>query len=122
MVVDRTAEGAVSEDLGPGSLNLLTGNFTLSGADASLLGMSVNRTASSRTPQAGGDQEGQASIFGKEWLSGTAAEAVESNYTEIRKTSATSSMSSPVTDRRRNSPRTLPRPAGSPSPEPKPLR
>ncbi|MFJ2502258.1 DNRLRE domain-containing protein [Streptomyces sp. NPDC093108] len=90
MVVDRTAEGAVSEDLGPGSLNLLTGNFTLSGADASLLGMSVNRTASSRTPQAGGDQEGQAAIFGKEWLSGTAAEAVESNYTEIRKTSATS--------------------------------
>ncbi|WP_327340921.1 MULTISPECIES: DNRLRE domain-containing protein [unclassified Streptomyces] len=90
MVVDRTADGAASEDFGPGSLNLLTGSYTLSGADVSLLGMSVNRTASSRTPQAGADQEGQAAIFGKEWLSGTAAEAVESNYTEIRKTSATS--------------------------------
>ncbi|POX43747.1 sugar-binding protein, partial [Streptomyces sp. Ru71] len=90
MVVDRTADGAASEDVGPGSVNLLTGDYTLSDTDASFFGMTVTRTASSRSPQAGAGQEGQAAIFGKEWLSGTVAEATESDYTEIRKTSATS--------------------------------
>ena len=89
VVVDRNADGAASEDVGPGSVNLLTGDYTLSDTDASFFGMSVSRTASSRSPQAAG-QDGQAAIFGKEWLSGTVAEATESDYTEIRKTSATS--------------------------------
>ncbi|MFH9983350.1 RHS repeat-associated core domain-containing protein [Streptomyces sp. NPDC017179] len=90
VVVDRNADGAAAESVGPGSVNLLTGNYTLSDTDASVFGMSVSRTASSRSPQAGAGQEGQAAIFGKEWLSGTTAEATESDYTEIRKTSATS--------------------------------
>ncbi|MFB6961689.1 RHS repeat-associated core domain-containing protein [Streptomyces sp. NPDC056309] len=90
VVVDRTANGAASENAGPGSVNLLTGDYTLSGTDASSFGMTVTRTASSRTPQAGAAQEGQAPIFGKEWLSGTVAEATESDYTQIVKTSATS--------------------------------
>ncbi|MET7794878.1 RHS repeat domain-containing protein, partial [Micrococcus luteus] len=89
VVVDRNADGAASEDVGPGSVNLLTGDYTLSDTDASFFGMSVSRTASSRSPQTAG-QDGQAAIFGKEWLSGTVAEATESDYTEIRKTSATS--------------------------------
>ncbi|MDN3263473.1 DNRLRE domain-containing protein [Streptomyces sp. CSDS2] len=90
VVVDRTADGAASEEVGPGSVNLLTGDYTLSETDASFFGMSVTRTASSRTPQAGAAQEGQAPIFGKEWLSGTAVEDVDSDYTQIVKTSATS--------------------------------
>ncbi|MFF3399505.1 DNRLRE domain-containing protein [Streptomyces sp. NPDC002659] len=90
VVVDRNADGAASESVGPGSVNLLTGDFTLSDTDAAFFGMSVNRTASSRSPHAGVDQEGQAPIFGKEWLSGTVADAVDSDYTEIRKSSATS--------------------------------
>ncbi|MDF9816770.1 hypothetical protein M2266_006001 [Streptomyces sp. SPB162] len=90
VIVDRTADGAATENIGPGSVNLLTGDYTLTGTDASFFGMSVSRTASSRSPQAGASQEGQASIFGKEWLSGTIAEATESDYTEIRKSSATS--------------------------------
>ncbi|MFB7443082.1 DNRLRE domain-containing protein [Streptomyces mirabilis] len=89
VVVDRNADGAASEDVGPGSVNLLTGDYTLSDTDASFFGMSVSRTASSRSPQTAA-QDGQAAIFGKEWLSGTVAEATESDYTEIRKTSATS--------------------------------
>ncbi|MFI0193028.1 DNRLRE domain-containing protein [Streptomyces sp. NPDC017086] len=90
VVVDRTADAAASEKIGPGAVNLLTGDFTLSATDAEFFGMSVTRAASSRTPQAGAAQEGQAPIFGKEWLSGTVAEAVDSDYAQIVKTSATS--------------------------------
>lgn len=90
VVVDRNADGAASESVGPGTVNLLTGDYTLSDTDAEFFGMTVNRTASSRSPQAGADQQGQAAIFGKEWLSGTVADVVDSDYTEIRKTSATS--------------------------------
>ena len=70
MVVDRAADGAATDNVGPGSVNLLTGDSTLSDTDASFFGMTVTRTASSRTPQAGVAQEGQAPIFGKEWLPG----------------------------------------------------
>ncbi|MDQ0784541.1 RHS repeat-associated protein [Streptomyces sp. B3I8] len=90
IVVDHNADYADSEEVGPGSLNLLTGDFSLSGTDASAFGMSITRTASSRSPQAGGQQEGRAAIFGDEWLAGTAAESVASDYTHIAKTSATS--------------------------------
>lgn len=90
VVVDRNADGAASQDIGPGSVNLLTGDYTLTGTDAPFFGMSVTRTASSRAPQAGAGLEGQAPIFGKEWLSGTVADATDSDYLQILKTSATS--------------------------------
>ncbi|MGW2768095.1 DNRLRE domain-containing protein [Streptomyces sp. NPDC001275] len=89
-VVDRNASGAAAAEAGPGSLNLLTGDYTLSGTDVSLFDTTVTRAASSRTPQAGAAQNGQAAIFGKEWTSGTAAQTVESDYSELVKTSATS--------------------------------
>ncbi|MFJ4009641.1 RHS repeat-associated core domain-containing protein [Streptomyces sp. NPDC090026] len=63
-VVDRNADGAATDDVGPGSLNLLTGNYTLSETDVSLFGLSASRTAASRTPNRGAAQEGQAAIFG----------------------------------------------------------
>lgn len=83
VIADRTADGAASDDVGPGSVNLLTGDYTLSDTDASFFGMTVSRTASSRSPQAGAGLDGQAPIFGKEWLSGTTAEATNSDFTEI---------------------------------------
>jgi RHS repeat-associated protein len=89
VVVDRNAEGAATTEVGPGSLNLLTGDYVLSGTDASFYGMSVSRTASSRIPDKGAQQEGQAAIFGKEWVAGTVAELTESEYTHIRKVSDT---------------------------------
>jgi RHS repeat-associated protein len=89
VVVDRTADGAASTEVGPGSLNLLTGDYTLSGTDASFFGMTVTRTASSRTPDQGARQEGQAPIFGREWVAGTVAEDTESEYSHIRQVSAT---------------------------------
>ncbi|MEU4025252.1 DNRLRE domain-containing protein [Streptomyces anulatus] len=88
-VVDRNADGAATTDVGPGSVNLLTGNHTLSETDVSLFDLSVSRTAASRTPNRGAAQEGQAAIFGQEWVSGTAAEATESDYSHLRRVSDT---------------------------------
>ncbi|MFJ9765639.1 DNRLRE domain-containing protein [Streptomyces erythrochromogenes] len=89
VIVDRNASGAADDEVGPGSLNLLTGDYTLSAGDASAFGLSVSRSVSSRTPDKGAKQEGQAPIFGKEWVSGTVAEATESDYSHIRRTSDT---------------------------------
>ncbi|MCP9986074.1 sugar-binding protein [Streptomyces sudanensis] len=89
VVVDRNASGAATSEVGPGSVNLLTGDYTLSGADASAFGLSVNRTASSRLPDNGARQEGQVAIFGKEWVSGTEAEMTESDFSHVRRVSDT---------------------------------
>ena len=89
VIVDRAADGAGSETAGPGSVNLLTGDFTLSETDSSAYGMSVSRTASSRPPAAGAAVAGQVPIFGPEWVSGTVAEATESDFTQIVKVTTT---------------------------------
>ncbi|WP_237527769.1 RHS repeat-associated core domain-containing protein [Streptomyces sp. SID2119] len=89
VIVDRNASGAATRDVGPGSVNLLTGDHTLSATDASGFDLSVSRTASSRVPDKGEKQEGQAAIFGKEWVSGTAAELTESDFSHIRRISDT---------------------------------
>ncbi|WP_435881221.1 DNRLRE domain-containing protein [Streptomyces bobili] len=89
VVVDRNADGAATQAVGPGSLNLLTGGFTLSATDASAFDLSVSRTASSRVPDKGAKQEGQAAIFGKEWVAGTAAELTDSDYSHLRRISDT---------------------------------
>ncbi|MFG3496811.1 DNRLRE domain-containing protein [Streptomyces sp. NPDC047886] len=90
ITVDRNAGTAPSEEAGPGSVNLLTGDFTLSATDASLFGLAVSRTASSRRADAGAKQDGQAAIFGPQWTSGTTAELTESDWAHLKKTSATS--------------------------------
>ncbi|MFF9059879.1 DNRLRE domain-containing protein [Streptomyces sp. NPDC014882] len=89
VVVDRNADGAATQEAGPGSVNLLTGDFSLSATDASAFDLSVSRTASSRVPDKGTRQEGQAAIFGKEWVAGTAAELTDSDYSHLRRTSDT---------------------------------
>jgi hypothetical protein len=58
ITVDRNAGTAPSAEVGPGSVNALTGDFTLSATDASGFDLSVSRTASPgarprvRTPRA----------------------------------------------------------------------
>ncbi|MFD7066699.1 DNRLRE domain-containing protein [Streptomyces sp. NPDC059913] len=88
-VVDRTAQGAAPGRIGPGALNLLTGEYTLSESEASYFGMSVTRTASSLQPELAADQEGQLPIFGKQWSAGMNAEASESDYVYVQKISDT---------------------------------
>ncbi|MFD9763077.1 RHS repeat-associated core domain-containing protein [[Kitasatospora] papulosa] len=89
VVVDRDAEGAVTREVGPGTVNLLTGDYTITASDGSTFGLSASRTVSSRTPYEGAEQEGQVPIFGKEWVSGTAAELTESDYSHVRRISDT---------------------------------
>ncbi|MGY0460029.1 DNRLRE domain-containing protein [Kitasatospora sp. cg17-2] len=90
VVVDRAADVSTSTPIGPGSVNLLTGNHTLSSTDASFFDLAVTRTAASRVPDAGARQEGQVAIFGKEWLSGTVATRTNPTYMTVRRTSDTS--------------------------------
>lgn len=90
ITVDRIAGDAASQDVGPGSVNTLTGDFTLSAQDAVAFGSSVTRTASSRQPDAGADAEGQVAIFGPQWASGVDVDVSDSDWTYLRKTSATS--------------------------------
>ncbi|MFF0131583.1 DNRLRE domain-containing protein [Streptomyces mirabilis] len=90
ITVDRNAGEAPSEQVGPGSVNTLTGDFGLSSTDASAFGMSVTRSYSSRRPSNGAQQDGQAAIFGPQWTAGTTAEISDGVWAFVRKTSATS--------------------------------
>ncbi|MEU9291770.1 DNRLRE domain-containing protein [Streptomyces sp. NPDC048275] len=90
ITVDRNAGEAPSENVGPGSVNTLTGDFGLSATDASAFDLSVTRSSSSRRPANGAQQEGQVAIFGPQWTAGTTAEISDSEWTYLRKTSATS--------------------------------
>ncbi|WP_338675262.1 DNRLRE domain-containing protein [Streptomyces sp. SCSIO 30461] len=90
ITVDRKAGAAPTQAAGPGDVNMLTGDFVLTETDSSAFGLTASRTASSRRPSEGGQQEGQVAIFGPQWTAGAAAElsATESLY--LRKTSNTS--------------------------------
>ncbi|MFD3622044.1 DNRLRE domain-containing protein [Streptomyces sp. NPDC058676] len=90
VTVDRNAGNAPSQEVGPGDVNMLTGDFTLSQVDASAFGISIDRTASSRGATTGEDVEGQAAIFGPGWISGVTAERTGTDWSTVRQTSATS--------------------------------
>jgi RHS repeat-associated protein len=57
--VDPTGDGAAGASVGPGSVNLLTGDYTLNATDADELGLSVSRTASSTDPGIGWTPQGE---------------------------------------------------------------
>ncbi|MEH0419426.1 DNRLRE domain-containing protein [Streptomyces sp. B21-083] len=84
--LDRDAGTAPSAEVGPGTVNELTGDYTLNATDAAAFAADVERTFSSRANS--NDSEGQAQIFGPGWTSSVSAESSE--YTQIRKTSAAS--------------------------------
>ncbi|MFI6623083.1 DNRLRE domain-containing protein [Streptomyces sp. NPDC050528] len=88
VTVDRKADNAPSSAVGPGSVNLLTGDFGLSATDTSAFGATVTRAFSSRNPQGGAGQVGQVAIFGPNWTSGITAPT--SDWTYLRQTSSTS--------------------------------
>ncbi|WP_037826264.1 hypothetical protein, partial [Streptomyces sp. NRRL S-1896] len=87
-VVDRKAGEAPTSAVGPGSLNLLTGDFKIGAKDVEAFEVSVNRTFSSRANPS--DTEGQAAIFGPGWVPSVSAQTSGSGYTQLRRTSATS--------------------------------
>ncbi|MFE7584367.1 DNRLRE domain-containing protein [Streptomyces gardneri] len=57
--VDPNADGAASDEIGPGSVNLLTGSYSVDVTDADEFGMSSARTASSRGTDRGWMPQGQ---------------------------------------------------------------
>lgn len=86
--LDRDAGTAPTSQVGPGEVNLLTGDYSLGATDASAFSASVDRTYSSRAN--GNDSDGQSAIFGPGWVSSVSADLAGSTYTQIRKTSSTS--------------------------------
>ncbi|MFI1018631.1 DNRLRE domain-containing protein [Streptomyces sp. NPDC020965] len=86
VTLDRDAGSAPAASVGPGTVNQLTGNHTLSATDAATFDAVVERTHASRANDK--DAEGQAEIFGPGWQSSATADS--NSYTQIRKTSATS--------------------------------
>jgi RHS repeat-associated protein len=90
LVVDRNADGAATEQVGPGTVNLLTGNYTLSATDASFFGQSVSRSAASRLPAAGGSQTDMVAPFGPQWTTGWDNDVAASDFKMLRSTSTTS--------------------------------
>ncbi|MFF2656461.1 DNRLRE domain-containing protein [Kitasatospora sp. NPDC058032] len=90
ITVDRNGGNAPDAEVGPGRVNTLTGDYTLSATDASAFGLSTGRTFSSRHPENGAAQEGQAAIFGPQWSAGTMAELTSSDWAYVRQTSPTS--------------------------------
>lgn len=90
VTLDRQAGSAPSLEVGPGTVNAVTGDFTVNETDAEYFGVSVERSHSSRAPTAQEIHEGQAAIFGPNWSSGVGAEDAGTEWTMLRRTSATS--------------------------------
>ncbi|MCT9011291.1 DNRLRE domain-containing protein [Streptomyces rhizosphaerihabitans] len=90
VTVDREAGDAPTQEVGPGEVNMLTGDFAFTESDASGFGVSATRSTSSRRATADQDMEGQAAIYGPDWISGITADTSGSAWTSIRQTSATS--------------------------------
>ncbi|HWH00397.1 MAG TPA: LamG-like jellyroll fold domain-containing protein [Pilimelia sp.] len=53
VTVDSSGDGGATEEVGPGSVNLLTGDHALSATDVDEMGLTVTRSASSRSPADG---------------------------------------------------------------------
>jgi RHS repeat-associated protein len=53
VTVDSNGDGNAGEEVGPGEVDLLSGNLSMSATDVDELGLSVSRSASSRTPADG---------------------------------------------------------------------
>ena len=89
VVFDPDAGEAATADVGPGSVNLLTGSYGLSATDASAFGVAISRTYQSRVTNAG-TKEAAAGAFGGQWLMGGVADGDTADYTQVTQTSATS--------------------------------
>ncbi|MFY1616319.1 RHS repeat-associated core domain-containing protein [Micromonospora sp. WMMD736] len=80
---DRDQASAAAEEIGPGSVNLITGNYTVSDTDVSVdsFGSDLTLTRSYNTRRAG--ETDTANMFGPGWVSGAVVEEAESPYTSL---------------------------------------
>jgi len=84
--VDPNGDGAATATVGPGSVNLLTGDHTLSATDIDEFGLSVARTASSREPADGWSLQGQRLTSNQQQVSTDTAGFDPANVTVTRVT------------------------------------
>ncbi|WP_192580498.1 DNRLRE domain-containing protein [Micromonospora sp. ALFpr18c] len=80
---DRTQASAASEAVGPGSVNLITGNYSLSDSDVSVdsFGSDLTVIRSYNTRRA--NDTDAANMFGPGWVSGTVIEEADAPYTAL---------------------------------------
>ncbi|MEU0551373.1 RHS repeat-associated core domain-containing protein [Micromonospora sp. NPDC005979] len=80
---DRDQASAAAEEIGPGSVNLITGNYTVSDTDVSVdsFGSDLTLTRSYNTRRAG--ETDAANMFGPGWVSGAVVEEAASPYTSL---------------------------------------
>ncbi|MER7283349.1 RHS repeat-associated core domain-containing protein [Dactylosporangium sp. NPDC000244] len=80
---DRNQASAATSAVGPGTVNLLTGNYTLSDTDVSVdsygSDLTVTRAFNTRRPAA----VDKAGMFGPGWVSGVVVEEAEAPYTNL---------------------------------------
>ncbi|MET8094439.1 RHS repeat-associated core domain-containing protein [Micromonospora sp. NPDC005220] len=74
---DRNLASADTAQVGPGEVNLITGNYQISQSDVSASGLGISRTVNSRQPQ------GLDPLFGPGWVSGLAVEEAKAPYTRL---------------------------------------
>ncbi|MEV6816091.1 DNRLRE domain-containing protein, partial [Micromonospora sp. NPDC051296] len=80
---DRDQASAASQEVGPGSVNLITGNYSLSDTDVSVssYGSDLTVTRSYNTRRAA--ETDTANMFGPGWVSGAVVEEAEAPYTSL---------------------------------------
>lgn len=74
---DRNLASADTSEVGPGSVNLITGNFQIGQTDAQAAGLSVSRVLNSR--QSGGVDP----LFGPGWVASATVTGADSGYTKL---------------------------------------
>ncbi|MEU0081787.1 RHS repeat-associated core domain-containing protein [Micromonospora tulbaghiae] len=74
---DRDLASAAAAEVGPGSVNLITGNYQITTSDVAAGGLAVSRTLNSRQPL------GLDPLFGPGWVSGLVVSDAEAPYTRL---------------------------------------
>ena len=74
---DRNRAGADTAEVGPGSVNLVTGNYQIGQSDVSIAGLSVPRVLNTRQSSAVDP------LFGPGWVSSTVVSEADAGYTKL---------------------------------------
>ncbi|MFD0518941.1 DUF6531 domain-containing protein [Paractinoplanes durhamensis] len=83
MTFDRNQASAESADVGPGSVNLVTGNLSLSDTDVSVDSYGSDLTVSRSYNTRRAAELDSAAMFGPGWVSGVLVEGANAEYTQL---------------------------------------
>ncbi|SCE72700.1 RHS repeat-associated core domain-containing protein [Micromonospora mirobrigensis] len=83
MRFDRTQASAASTDVGPGSVNLITGNYTLTDTDVSVKSYGSDLTLSRSYNTRRSTETDPSGMFGPGWVSGVVVEEAETPYNSL---------------------------------------